>query len=149
MLPKIVILPARSEDVPNLASLRGGGELIQQRIQGYIEGTYSPSFALEARAVFIAKVDREFAGYIAGHRTTRHQCQGELQWLNAAEKYRGKGVADALLKGMFEWFLTQEIRSVCVNVAPQNEVAIKFYKRHGASELNEHWLIWTDVNIGN
>jgi GNAT superfamily N-acetyltransferase len=36
-------------------------------------------------------------GYIAGHRTTRHHCAGEVQYLFVAPAYRRRGVATALL----------------------------------------------------
>ena len=28
---------------------------------------------------------------------------------------------------------------------PDNEKARSFYRRHGAQELNSHWLVWEDI----
>ena len=140
------IRDADPSDVQNLASLRGGGERLEQTMLGYLQGTYFPSCALADRAVFVGTVDNVFAGYIAGHRTTRHGCDGELQWLNVAECYRGMGVASALIERMFDWFIDHSILNVCVNVASENVVARTVYFRHGAQHLDPYWLVWPDLS---
>lgn len=112
---------------------------------GYLEGSYSPRFAQGDRAVFVAWFETQRAGYVAGHRTTRFGCEGELQWLNVAEAFRGKGVADALIQRVLDWFLSNSIFKVCVNVDPDNIAGRKVYFRNGASELDSHWLIWLDL----
>lgn len=138
---------AKPEDIPDLASLRGGGPDLEARMLGYLLGSYSPSFALADREVLVAKVENRFAGYVAGHRTTRYDCEGELQWLNVAEQYRGSGMADELMRQMLDWFRSKSIFRVCVNVEPANAAARKVYMRHGATELNEHWLVWKDLSV--
>jgi GNAT superfamily N-acetyltransferase len=144
---KVEILPAQLEDVPLLASLRGGGGQLEQTMRGYMQGSYSPQFAEADRIVFVARIDNEFAGYVSGHRTTRFNCDGELQWLNVAEAFRGKGVSDALIQRVVEWFLSNSIFNVCVNVEPDNIAGRKVYFRHGASELDSHWLVWPDQRM--
>lgn len=143
--PKIAILLATKDDISFLASLRGGGEELEHNMLGYLEGSYSPRFALEDRAVFVAWVGNERAGYIAGHRSTRLGCEGELQWLNVAEQFRGKGVADALVQKVVDWFLANSMFKVCVNVDPDNIAARKVYMRHGAIVLDPYWLVWSDL----
>ena len=147
MLQRISILPATDSDIPDLASLRGGGNRLEQTMLGYLHGTYSPGFAEKDRAVFVARLSGEFAGYVAGHRTTRFGCDGELQWLNVAEKHRGIGVADALIQKILDWFRSKEINRVCVNVDPANHIARRVYERHGAAELDQYWLIWSDLRV--
>lgn len=112
---------------------------------GYLQGSYSPRFAEKDRAVFVARLDDDFAGYVAGHGTTRFGCDGELQWLNVAEKHRGMGVSDALIQRMLEWFRAMKINRVCVNVDPANQIARRVYKRHGAAEMDPYWLVWSDL----
>ncbi|MBA4293072.1 hypothetical protein C0431_08880 [bacterium] len=145
MHPKTLILPAQPEDTQFLASLRSGGYQLEQTMLGYLEGSYSPRFAQGDRAVFVAWFETQRAGYVAGHRTTRFGCEGELQWLNVAEAFRGKGVADALIQRVLDWFLSNSIFKVCVNVDPDNIAGRKVYFRNGASELDSHWLIWLDL----
>jgi GNAT superfamily N-acetyltransferase len=143
--PKTLILPAQPDDTQFLASLRSGGYQLEQTMLGYLEGSYSPRFAQGDRAVFVAWFETQRAGYVAGHRTTRFGCEGELQWLNVAEAFRGKGVADALIQRVLDWFLSNSIFKVCVNVDPDNIAGRKVYFRNGASELDSHWLIWLDL----
>jgi ribosomal protein S18 acetylase RimI-like enzyme len=143
----VTITSAQPEDIPDLASLRGGGQALEETMLGYLLGSYSPSFAQATRAVFVARLDNDFAGYCAGHRTTRYECDGELQSMNVAERYRGKGVADALIATLFGWFTAESIHRVCVNLAPENAAAQKFYRRHGAAELNPFWLVWPDIRL--
>ena len=49
------------------------------------------------------------------------------------------------LTALAGWFGRQGAGRVCVNVAPENERARRFYQRHGAQELGEHWLVWPDI----
>lgn len=143
--PGINVRMATASDIGNLASLRGGGETLEQRMLGFLNGTYSPSYALESRVVWVAEVDGEFAGYTAGQATTRYGCDGELQWMNVEERFRGTGVADALIRKLISWFIAEQLTKVCVDVDPANTVARKFYARHGAVELNPHWMVWPDI----
>jgi ribosomal protein S18 acetylase RimI-like enzyme len=145
MKPDLQIHLASESDIPDLASLRGGGDRLEHAMRGYLAGTYSPSFALDTRRVLVARLNGQFAGYISGHRTTRYDCDGELQWLNVAEEFRGQGVADELIRQLFGWFVTESIFRVCVDVSPENLVARRFYSRHGATELNPHFLVWADI----
>jgi len=43
------------------------------------------------------------------------------------------------------WFAAQNAKRICVNVAPENTRAVRFYARHGAAQLNEHWMVWEDI----
>jgi len=47
------------------------------------------------------------------------------------------------------WFMEQNAGRVCVNVAPANARARRFYQRHGAAALNEHWLVWDNIGKGS
>jgi Acetyltransferases len=82
-------------------------------------------------------------GYAAGHLTKRFGCDGELQWIYVVQAYRRAGVASQLLRLLAGWFLEQGARRICVDVG--DDEARPFYRRHGAVELNRHWMIWEDV----
>jgi hypothetical protein len=45
----------------------------------------SPQQALPARAAFVAMDGTKLVGFVAGHRTRRLGCDGELQWVNVVE----------------------------------------------------------------
>ena len=81
--------------------------------------------------------------YIAGHLTRRFDCDGELQYLYVLPAYRGGAVAPALLRRLAGWFVELGARRVCVNVG--NDRAGRFYARHGARELEKHWMVWEDI----
>jgi hypothetical protein len=34
-----------------------------------------------------------------------------------------------------------------VDVDAANTTARRFYMRHGAEKLNEHWLVWNDISV--
>ena len=143
---EVSIRPAELGDIPNLVRLRLSGasdpERLTSAMSGYLTDDYSPSHALRDRAVFVATCPAGFCGYISGHRTNRFGLEGEVQWLNVDEEFRGKGVAALLLDQLFEWFEGQDIHRICVNVAPDNDVARRVYARYGAREFGEHWMIW-------
>lgn len=112
----------------------------------YLGGTHHPQQARAPRAAFLAEDGRVAVGFIAGHLTQRFGCDAELQWIFVAPEYRGGEVAGRLLRRLARWFVAQGARRVCVNVAPEDARARAFYTRHGAQELNEYWLAWSDVS---
>ena len=117
-----------------------------ETIRRYLAGEHHPQHALPPRVAFLAEADGTLAGYIAGHLTTRFECDGELQWLLVSPNYRGGPTAAGLLHALATWFVAQGARRVCVNVAPENVAARRLYARCGGFVLNEHWMIWPDIS---
>ena len=121
----------------------GGGDA--ERMRRYLAGEHHPQEGLGPRAAFVAEAAGEMIGFIAGHRTTRLGCAGELQWMLVAPSHRGGAAAAGLFLEIASWFVRQNARRVCVNVAPENVRARRFYERHGATVLSDYWMIWTDI----
>ena len=115
------------------------------RTAAYLAGTHHPQRALPPRVAFVALKGNLVVGYIAGHLTQRYDCDGELQYLWVAPDHRRGGVATRLLRLLARWFVEHEARRICVDVTPDNARARSFYTRHGAEELNPHWLVWNDI----
>jgi ribosomal protein S18 acetylase RimI-like enzyme len=90
---------------------------------------------------------RQLTYNIAGHLTRRYACDGELQWIYVIPKRRGSGIASELLRLLAAWFAEQKASRICVDVDPANTTARRFYTRRGAANLNEHWLVWHDINV--
>jgi GNAT superfamily N-acetyltransferase len=138
-------------DVPAMAELRAasgwGGGAAGETMFRYLSGVHHPRQALAPRAAFVAESEGGVVGYIAGHRTTRFGCAGELQWLLVAPARRGGSVAATLLQALATWFVQQGASRVCVNVASGNVRARRFYARHGAVELSDHWMVWPDIEV--
>ena len=111
----------------------------------YVGGTHHPQHALALRAVYVAVSGRSVVGYIAGHLTRRHACDGEVQYLWVAPQHRRQGIATELLRQLGEWFAAQRASKVCVNVAEDNVVAQRFFRGCGAGDLERHWLVWVDI----
>jgi ribosomal protein S18 acetylase RimI-like enzyme len=148
---KIQYREAKQSDVPSLAQIRaaesGTQESWRMRISGYMNGEHHPQQALLPRILYVAIKDDTIVGFIAGHLTRRFECDGELEWINTTPEYRRYGIASELLRLLAAWFIENKALHICVNVAPENSTAQQFYKRHGAEELNKHWLIWKDISI--
>ena len=140
---------AGEHDIAGMAQLRaqtwGTQPYWAARIGGYLNGEHSPQQALAERVAFVA-LDRDaVVGLVAGHRTKRFGCDGELEWIDVAKGWRGRGTADGLMTVIMQWFVRQGAVRVCVNVAPENIRACRLYARFGAVPLNPHWMIWKDV----
>ena len=114
------------------------------RIEGYLEGTYHPGASLPERAVFVAEEGGEIVGFVAGQRSTRMGCEGELQWMFVLPDQQRRGIGRALLQPMARWFVEQESRHVIIDAPPENPYRA-FYLKYGASELDEYWLHWPDI----
>jgi len=135
-------------DVPEITrarSLDSAPEPGDSRLAAYVEGTHHPQQALALRVVYVAVIGRSVAGYVAGHLSRRHACDGEVQYLWVAPQHRRQGVATELLRRLGGWFAEQRANRVCVNVAEDNVVARLFFRSCGAGDLERHWLVWADI----
>jgi len=136
-------------DIAAMAKLRaaswGDEEYWKTRIRGYMECEIYPQKALNPRVSYVAVEKEAMVGLIAGHLTRRYECDGELEWIDVAAERRGSGIAAGLLERLAKWFVEQKAFKICVDVQPANTAARKFYARHGAEELNPHWMIWKDI----
>jgi GNAT superfamily N-acetyltransferase len=144
-----VFRPAEDGDLDAMAAIRAREweteAYWKRRIGSYISVEQSPQHALPTRAVFVAVDDGQVVGFVAGHRTRRYGCDGELEWINVAPEQRGRGIAGQLLVVMAAWFIEQGAFRVCVDVEPGNTVARGLYARYGAERLNNHWMVWEDT----
>ena len=147
---KSVIREATLADVGWLARIRavvwGTEQYWHDRIGGYMRGELHPQQALAPRVVLVAEGGEDIVGFIAGHLTRRFGCDGELEWLDLVAACRRTGVAGELWRALATWFAGREARRICVDVDPQNAPARAFYRKHGAQDLNPHWLVWPDTS---
>jgi GNAT superfamily N-acetyltransferase len=110
----------------------------------YLAGEHHPQQALLPRVMWMAAEREAPIGYAAGHLTRRFGCDGELQWIYVVPEHRRSQIASALLRLMAEWFLEHGARRICVDVG--DDAARPFYRRHGAVDLNRHWMVWNDIS---
>lgn len=151
MSSEVIVREAAPEDVPAMASIRAlyweSPAFWEQRIGGYVAGRYSPQQALALRSVFVAVNGSQVAGFVAGHRTMRLECDGELQWIDVLPEWRRRGIAAQLLGAMLGWFAANAMHRICVNVEPANEAARALYTRFGAEAFGDFWMVWQDVRL--
>ena len=142
---------ANVADAAALSKLRGSEAgtcaLWEKRIAGYLRREHHPQKALNERVIFLAEHRDGIIGFVAGHLTERYECDGELQWIDVMPEYRRNGIASQLLRRLAEWFGNKKALRVCVDVSPDNVAGQGFYRRHGAKELNRHWLVWPDIRV--
>ena len=139
---------ATSMDVPAMERCRAADHAAgpaDARVSAYLEGHHHPQQALAPRVAFVALHGADVVGYIAGHATTRYECDGEVQYLYVAPGHRRSGVAGQLLRRLTDWFGRQSIRRVCVNADVASAGAVPFYTAYGARPLNRYWFIWDDM----
>jgi ribosomal protein S18 acetylase RimI-like enzyme len=142
---------ADKSDIPAMARIRAGEwgteEYWRVRISRYLDRELHPQQALMPRVIYFALEGDSLVGFIAGHLTRRYACDGELEWINVIPERRGSAVASELLRLLAAWFAKQKASRICVDVDPANTTARRFYMRHGAGNLNEHWLVWNDIKV--
>jgi len=66
------------------------------RIAGYFARTFHPSQSLPERTLIVAEENDQIIGFIAGHRSRRMGCDGELQWMFVRPAWQRKGVGATL-----------------------------------------------------
>lgn len=148
-LEEVLYRPATLRDVSAMAQLRseqwGNAPDWEGTVAAYLSGEHHPRQARLPRVAIVAEEEGEIVGFIAGHLTGRHRCDGELQWINVSASQRRHGVASELLQHLAQWFMENDARRVCVDVQPRNATARAFYARHGAEPLNDHWMVFQDI----
>ena len=132
-----------------MARIRAAEWETEEYWRARISGTWTADCirnkALIPRVSYVAVEEDLMVGFIAGHLTRRHQCDGELEWINVIPERRRSGVASELLRRLAEWFAGQKVFRVCVDVDPAKTAVRRFYMCHGAIDLNKHWLVWNDI----
>ena len=150
-MPDLLIREATLADVAALAAIRahswGTEEYWRERITGYLQRTLHPQLALPERVIYLAMIGSDPVGLVAGHRTRRLGCAGELEWIDVVPERRRLGIASALLRKQAECFVRQNATRVCVDVQPDNAIARSLYAKHGALSLNPHWMVWNDIGV--
>lgn len=145
----ILYRQAQDSDIPQMAEIRAGDwgteEYWRERIAQYLDFRLHPRESLQPRVAFVGLEGKHVVGLIAGHLTRRFGCDGELEWISVRPECRNRGVAAKLLSFLAEWFVANNARRICVDVEPSNEVARRFYARHGAEDLKPHWMVWRDI----
>jgi GNAT superfamily N-acetyltransferase len=148
-MSSVLCREATLSDVDEMARIRAEGGWLggapAERMARYLAGEHHPQHALAPRVIYVAEEGTSMAGFIAGHLTRRYGCDGELQWIFVVPEQRGGAIAQLLLRRLAAWFLDQRARRICVDVDPENRPGRRFYRRHGAQDLNEHWLVWPDI----
>lgn len=116
------------------------------RMLAYFDRQHHPQHALLSRVGYVALHDDTVVGYIAGHRTTRNGCSGEVQYLFVSPAYRRQGIATALLRLLAEWFIANGAQKVCVGVAADSPAEARpFFESVGASPLKKNWYAWENI----
>ncbi|HEX4038754.1 MAG TPA: GNAT family N-acetyltransferase [Acidobacteriaceae bacterium] len=148
-MKSLLLRRVQLHDIGALAALRAQEwqttEYWEKRIRAYLDGTLNPQQALPERVLFVAEEQGAILAFIAGHRTRRHGCEGELEWINVDAAHRGRGLSRPLLQRMAAWFVEQRAFRVCVNVRADNEPAVALYTRAGAQPLQDGWMVWPDI----
>ncbi|MGH9817143.1 MAG: GNAT family N-acetyltransferase [Candidatus Acidiferrales bacterium] len=128
-------------------TIRAAG-VADPRVAAYFDGQHHPQHALPQRVGYVASHNGTVIGYIAGHLTTRHGCEGEVQYLFVAPGRRRCGVATELLRLLGNWFRQHGARKVCVAVAADTpQEALPFFESASASPLKKNWYAWEDVSV--
>lgn len=139
----ITFRPTHTGDVPALASIRAAEwethAYWTRRISEYL-----PEDDQQGRTILIAEDGDSVVGFVAGHRTRRYGCDGELQWINIARESRGRGIGAMLVREIGAWFVAQGARRICVDVEPDDAIARGLYSRCGAKPFKPYWMIWED-----
>ncbi len=148
----VMIRAAEVADVPAMAAIRAQEWETQacweRRIGNYLRGEIGAQQALQGHAaVFVAVREGAVIGFIAGHRTKRFGCDGELEWIDVVAAHRRQGIAGQLIVALAGWFVEEKALRVCIDVKPTNTAARGLYAKFGAVDLKPNWMVWEDLRV--
>ena len=114
-------------------------EAALHRWKAYIRKEHHPRDAKDPRIVYIASINGEIVGFVAGHLTERLGLEGELRSIYVLLKHQGWGLGTQLVIALAKWFKEWDATEVCVDHKNGSE---GFYIKLGA-KFNDHgWLMW-------
>src|ERR1700733_13037033 len=126
-MPTVDYKQVECSDIPAMARIRAAEWETEAywntRISGYLDFRHDPQKALMPRVIYVASEGGCLVGFISGHLTRGHACDGELEWINVIPEHRGSGVEAGLLRLLAAWFVEQKASRICVNVDPANAAA--------------------------
>jgi ribosomal protein S18 acetylase RimI-like enzyme len=115
-------------------------ELGEEYVLHYLAGS--------ERGVLLACLEEEVAGLLSySVRADLYHAGNSvlIEELVVDEKHRGHGIGSALMEALLQKAQALGCRELCLAVMPDNEQAIRFYKRHGLVEealfLEQHFPI--------
>ena len=104
----------------------------KQKMIAYLQSFFNS----KEKTVFVAEQSNEIVGYIFGLVKEKppvfeENVVGEIGDTSVREDMRGKGVGEALVKAVLEWIKQKELKSVELNMYPDNKVAATFWDKMG------------------
>jgi GNAT superfamily N-acetyltransferase len=111
------------------------------RWQRYLTEGSRAQHALGDGFAILAESAGQIAGFAAWHHTRRWQCDAELQSIYVLRPHQGLGIGTLLLREISARLRAGGSSSLCVGYAPDNPYR-RFYRKHGAVEINPHWAVW-------
>lgn len=82
------------------------------------------------RLIILAQNEKkENIGYIVA--SIGNEKDAEVESLFVAEKYRGQGIADTLMKKSLNWFEENQAKKMIIGVGFGNEEVFDFYQKYG------------------
>ncbi|MBQ0736412.1 GNAT family N-acetyltransferase [Aquimarina celericrescens] len=154
---KIIVRPANIEDLPTLLDFEQkiieaerpmDPTLIQdKKISYYSVSDYIQSDHTE---VVVAEINGEIAG--SGYGQVRDRLDyfkqkqlGYIGFMYVKEEHRGKGVSQAIIKYLCNWFESKDLEEIRLTVYEKNPRAIRAYEKAGF----EKHLIEMRFNLEN
>ena len=143
---RVSVRPAQTSDIPKLTCALAsdvGPEQIANRFQEAADGY---------REIFVAELNGEAAGTVS---TTEYsfQISNSLRMfaLDVGRSYRNRGVGTALIRAIKEMALERGIKRVNLEVALDNDGAIRLYERLGfyrlGAPVTNQWMEVTDDGV--
>lgn len=113
-----------------------GIELAEQGAQIWLRGVMKG--AGRFGVLLLASLEGQNIGFAHGNLRILPDYYGNLKvgfisHVYVKEKYRGKGFAVKLVKGLEEWFAAKEVHSVELDVLTNNQAGTAFWKKMGYS----------------
>ncbi len=133
-------LPA---DVPRIVGLPREGEAGgDSRMLAYLTGQHHPQHALPPRVMWIARTASHRSGTLPAISrsglSVMASCNGSTSCRNTGAARSARSCCPSR-----ELVCRAGRASDCVDVG--DDASRPFYRRHGAVELNKHWMVWNDV----
>jgi GNAT superfamily N-acetyltransferase len=92
--------------------------------------------------VFVAIVDNEIVGYLAGGLMDTKKTyrvlpnSAELENMFVLDKHRGTGIGSKLYQTFVEWSKSKGVKRLRVSTSAQNVAGINFYRKSGFSDYD-------------
>lgn len=141
-----IVRPAKIKDLPEVVKMRlelckyhkafGSDFKIDKTAQKYYYKLYKGYIYSIKKKLLVAECGKKLIGFVSAHipesePISKYKISGHIRDMYVDEKFRRRGVAGEILKVLYRWFKSKNVKCVYLNVVCANQLGRNAWTKYG------------------